>query len=608
MFRRHSPEVSPASVAPSYDFLATNNDYDNPDFIEAFRGQYDSQFQIAYQHYFNDPSIAHLPSAKRAQWAAENARAQARFDMTADVENHFMIREASAFSGLGAPEADALKDSYNSYMWTHITMPEETWKGSTDATGNRLNDGVYDELARRVGERDGYMFHRDGRVLEGEDAEVYKNALHLETTRDNLARMLGGKSSRVRAMRRAYEDQYGRKLSKADALALAQDEYKQAKLNYYDAQRAKMLVDPSIASLPVNEQNKHINQQLVGEDLQQFRDLEMKKLAELSDPKMGKLLQFLNRGSLATRFGKNALLGGGLWKAGAILTGATGGILAPAIAASLIGFRLYKSYATWQNRKPSTVDNSNVDVAHYQSELARFTEADLENHDITTIFGGVDIASRVTTEARKSQDRKQKLKSVAFSVGTIMLPSAVLQIDAVQDAANSAGRWIGDRFNSSWDWTKENVYGFDESQADEAKEVVRQAYNPNPIENDIIQYNGEPYSEVTLDSSTPGAVSGSTINEVNPFAYNSTPSVAEFANLDRLLNAQGTYPWNRAVEFFNGDTVGAKNWLETAVSKTPGAEWHNLTDGISTNDWISVNGNSDTNYVWSQLTKSMLSK
>jgi hypothetical protein len=78
--------------------------------------------------------------------------------------------------------------------------------------------------------------------------------------------------------------------------------------------------------------------------------------------------------------------------------------------------------------------------------------------------------------------------------------------------------------------------------------------------------------------------------------------------MGRLFNAHGSYPWSRAVDFFNGDTKAANDWLHMAVSKTPGAQWHNVGDGISTNDWISVNGVSDTDTVWKALTTSMLSK
>lgn len=99
---------------------------------------------------------------------------------------------------------------------------------------------------------------------------------------------------------------------------------------------------------------------------------------------------------------------------------------------------------------------------------------------------------------------------------------------------------------------------------------------------------------------------GNVIGNTMPNPPSLAPGAAELESLSRLLNADGEYPWSRAMDFFNGDNTQANNWLQEAVRRTPGAEWHNLGDGVGENDWISINGNSNTGYVWEQLTKSML--
>ena len=589
--RRSTPETGPSPVvAPNYNFLATNNEYDNPDLITGLRNDYESRFNTGYHTYYNDPSASHMSAKKRREWATDNARAHAKFDMGATVEGHYMSREASAFVGLSPADQTTLKSTYDNAMWSYITMQKETWEGSYDATGHRLNNGHYDEMARTVGRRSGYEFNEDGRILSGHEAIVKTHARALEGTRDNLALILGAKSSRVRIQRKLFEQRYGRSLSKAETRELAHDEYKTAKLEYYNAKRALMLSDPTVAAMTAIDQNLHINSQLIGEDLQQFKDLEMKKLSEMADPKMGRFMQRLNKGNLATRTGKNVALGATLWKAGAILTGATGGLLAPAIAASLLGFRMYRSYATWQNRKPSTTENVAEDIAYYQSNLARFTQDDLKTHDIDTIYGGMDNVTRTTEHNRRSIDRKQKIKSVAFTVGTVALPGWLLNTDMAQQGINSVTNKVGDAGH----WVSSH------NPFDNRVEHIRKT----------IEVQGAPTGKTDIvwnpQSVTPN--NGGDILLGAPDASGTlAPSFgANLENMNRLFTAHGSHPWGRAMDFFNGDSKAANDWLQSAVAKTPGAQWHNLGDGISTNDWISINGATDTDTVWKALTTSML--
>lgn len=601
MFNRsRSPELAPSPVvAPNYNFLATNNDYDNPDLITGLRNDYESRFNTSYHAYYNDPAAAHMSARKRGTWAADNARAHARFDMGSTVETHYMSREAAAFVGLNPADEATLKGTYENAMWSYITMPKETWEGSHDAAGHRLNDGHYDEMARTVGRRNGYEFNEDGRILSGHEATVKIHARALEGTRDNLALLLGAKSSRVRAQRKLCEQRYGRSLSKAETRELAHDEYKTAKLEYYNAKRALMLSDPTVAAMAADEQNLHINTQLIGEDLQQFRDLEMKKLSEMADPKMGRFMQRLNKGNLASRTGKNVALGATLWKAGALLTGATGGLLAPAIAASLLGFRMYRSYATWQNRKPSTTDNATEDIAYYQSNLARFTQDDLKTSDIDAIYGGMDNVTRTAEHNRRSMDRKQKIKSVAFTVGTVALPGWLLSTDMAQHGIHTAVHSVGKVGHGVGHWVSEhNPIG---NHADKLNATVKAQGSPTGTTNIVWNTPG------THGAVTGGDTLGQTLGgNVPSTGGNVVPDLSglqtNLDNMGRLFNAHGTYPWGRAVDFFNGDTVGADNWLHTAVRKA-GAHWV----GSGTHAYIQLaDGTTNTDAVWKALTESML--
>ncbi len=109
-------------------------------------------------------------------------------------------------------------------------------------------------------------------------------------------------------------------------------------------------------------------------------------------------------------------------------------------------------------------------------------------------------------------------------------------------------------------------------------------------------------------TATPGGTfdPNHTSNQTIPGA-NTTPNTVYGPNIpaDAL---KGQYPYDRAVNLFGGEkTPGADakaiKWLHEMVDKTPGAKWHNVKDAVDTNDWISINGRSDTAYVMEQLLK-----
>lgn len=78
-------------------------------------------------------------------------------------------------------------------------------------------------------------------------------------------------------------------------------------------------------------------------------------------------------------------------------------------------------------------------------------------------------------------------------------------------------------------------------------------------------------------------------------------AVTETVAMPELDSGNYVYPWDWA-----GDKFGSQNSrkvLNTLVSQTDGAVWHRLGDGVDTNDWISINGRSDTKYVIEQLSQ-----
>lgn len=71
--------------------------------------------------------------------------------------------------------------------------------------------------------------------------------------------------------------------------------------------------------------------------------------------------------------------------------------------------------------------------------------------------------------------------------------------------------------------------------------------------------------------------------------------------MPELDSGNYAYPWD-----WSSDKFGSQNSREVLnklVDQTDGAIWHRLGDGIDTNDWISVDGRSDTDYVIKRLSQ-----
>jgi hypothetical protein len=174
-------------------------------------------------------------------------------------------------------------------------------------------------------------------------------------------------------------------------------------------------------------------------------------------------------------------------------------------------------------------------------------------------------AETIVDDVRK-KERNKRLKSVGFAAGMIVVPTLLSRV------ADHFGiiDWIKDRHWNPGEWKF--------SDGTPTKPVVDRSfvvYTPHGAEN------------------------------VLPLIGTNSVNTDALASMGRLFNASGATPWARAHEFM-GSATGARDWLNQAVARTPGASWHNLGDGIAANDWISINGNSDTAFVWDKLTRAML--
>lgn len=106
--------------------------------------------------------------------------------------------------------------------------------------------------------------------------------------------------------------------------------------------------------------------------------------------------------------------------------------------------------------------------------------------------------------------------------------------------------------------------------------------------------NEVPPADLVADhSKTPGFDNDNEVPSADLEATGAGVS-GEILNID-----QYEYPWNWAVEEFGMGEAMTKLHELSESAKTAGydVQWHNLTDGNDLNDWISVDGNSDTKHV-----------
>jgi hypothetical protein len=228
-------------------------------------------------------------------------------------------------------------------------------------------------------------------------------------------------------------------------------------------------------------------------------------------------------------------------------------------------------------RKENVVEASNADAQYYEAAMAQFTDAHKRTMTSQDIFSRADNLAATLEEERKSKEQRSRMWQTGAVIGTILLPRVVYEIPIVRQAIDSVGDGIG----SSWDWLRD--------------------HSPWAADQDVSNSGGGTTVDTTPD--TPNTPDTPTTPDTGgtPVVPELTPEQWQGLTVMDMRTATGEYPWDRAVQYFNGDETRATNWLREATAKA-GGQWHNIGDGIGTNDWISINGSSSTDSVWEALT------
>jgi len=334
----------------------------------------------------------------------------------------------------------------------------------------------------------------------------------------------------------------------------------------------------------ISEENwkQAITEQLISGSVQEFLLLEQEKVAAMESSKMGKFVEYMNKGGKLKRLIKGIGVGAIVGVA-TLPLGFVGGVVGAGgiVAGGAVGLgRFARSFAGWQGRKPTAKDNLTLDTASFQ-EAVKKGGTELSETDYQTLSpldaikkalnAGSDIEYR-----RDHEDRKALRKSVAVGAGAVALGAlTTLGIHALDNKLGVS------------DWVKDHVFG---------KKPTTQIAGTKPS------------TPTTPAASNAPAVISTPIQPNVPIVVvdvlptPNLPAGADFVSLDHLINAHGKFPWNRAVDFFNGDKTAGTNWIKAAAKKA-GAVVHNAG---TRNEWYEIDGHSDTNYVWSKLVDASL--
>lgn len=297
--------------------------------------------------------------------------------------------------------------------------------------------------------------------------------------------------------------------------------------------------------------------------------------------KHGKKARALGEASLGKKL-KKAILPLGITALGA-LTGGTG---------ALIGFGIATGMRLKSNIDGGTIGHRTKN----QSEALIHKKTKKTKESIDSIIGTLNTDEIGEAARIIASGHKQTAENIHKSnVNRRRFTGAVIGAGALLGAVKIAQNY--DNVQSMWQSIK-NFSPFDENK------IIEKDKYPDVVFKDY----AKPWEVRPSVTTNLGDIDSSILGSVHDSLQPRLPQVPEgvtsemLRNLDHLLHANGSTPYAKALDFYGGDSKGASAWLQMAIDKTPGARWV----GSSQGGMISINGRTDTGYVWDTLTKSML--
>lgn len=575
---RHHHEHDPSLNPNNEDHLIGYEGCDNPIVISQMRQEYRQLLDEKIDDIMNDPSVATTDAAEIERMAAE----EVEDDIYSDIISY--IRRDPEFSAMDDVEFESNQDELHGIVMDWLTMSDRDWAGDVDADGNDVGNGTYDRLSYEIYEElhtpaeDDEDADDDARepgmidALAEAEPRIDEVLNDIDEVRDALAHLTARPWS-LKARRAAARALGSSTLLPAHLLRnKLHGEWKELKREYATLVRdtssvmsaAELGLDPSLND---DEINASVSRSIIEQDIDDFTEFERTKLASLKSKRFGRFNEFMHKGTKFKRAMKYLALGVPTAVLG-ILAAPASGVVGSGLLAAAVAGRFGSRYAMWSGRD---LNNESVDamssaaVTAYRQAMTGL-DAHLADDSFHPDYDQATARAETIVDDVRKKERNKRLKSVGFAAGMIVVPTLLSRV------ADHFGiiDWIKDRHWNPGEWKF--------SDGTPTKPVVDRSfvvYTPHGAEN------------------------------VLPLIGTNSVNTDAFASMSRLFNASGATPWARAHEFM-GSATGARDWLNQAVARTPGASWHNLGDGIATNDWISINGNSDTAFVWDKLTQAML--
>jgi hypothetical protein len=588
-----SPEHNPALNPENEEHLQDYEGFDNPLDLQDWRDDYDDLLADKIEEINSDPTIKIRFTRK--------IESLARQEVYEDLETELIsyILTDPYFDDVDPADFDAeLEDALDS-VWEWITMSEEKWAGSLDASGHEIGDGIYDKLSYEIYEGLNPVDFEDldddeqdleiiDRIIE-DNEELAEIQDDIDDIRDAFAK-LTAKPWSIKARRNAKKALGLRRPISAHKLRKElESEWLELKKEFADAVRdttntmsnEELELDDTLTD---KEFQASISAMIITWDIDDYTEFEQTKVETMKAKKFGKFNEIMHSGSKKKRALKYLALGSSMLGLG-LLTAASGGAIGGILLGGLVAGKFGSGYAMWSGRKIGDVATMSTEDIHEYTKVM----TTLENLDEDKFHDQYDDAAydanRFGEETRK-HERNARVKSVAFAAGMIALPGVLkwgLHIEPIQHGFNSTRHAIG----KPLEWFNDHVL---HGHANKLNASVKE--------------HGVPTGRTDVIWNAPGT-SGATSNVLNVPAVPAMtdPILKEnIGNMVRLFNAPGHNPWMRAVNFYNGDAAGADNWLHMAVKKA-GAHWV----GSGKSAYIQLaNGATNTDTVWKSLTESML--
>lgn len=381
---------------------------------------------------------------------------------------------------------------------------------------------------------------------------------------------------------------FGRKLAKNDEYEALKAAYQKASVEAAKAEfeLMKATAAASEEAEPTAEQINHKAQALFAEEFNKFAEAQNneayfteygKKARKFGEVTVGKRLK-----RIATIAGIGAL---GM---------ATGGIYAAAMFGTATALRI------WQTKSAGTVGHSTKKgtdriTKKVNKSIVEDTKQVIsanESTDTDVLASTIGSSHRSVAErTHKSNSRRRKM--VPVLIGAALAGGVVKSMAEWNEKKDLIGNVNENIRDTDWkhplrEW---NPFNHNEGVVEHTDTPTGGGIGPHGAPGAIEQI--EAVKEVTPDDLT--GLGGFDLSHVTPEQWRGLTTLS-------MRSAEGGTPWAKAMDYFGGDAQMTRQWLSEATMKA-GGHWHNLGDGVDTNDWIMLaDGKSDPDAVWKALT------